>query len=358
MKQKKSRVLVFLLTGRNYELSRSEVISVLNAENVNFKILPSSSFIVRAKILNNNLGGIVKRAAERLSMSKLIIEEISYLKISNFQDLLDKIKEINFKFLNRKKFYVRIFKKHSILSAIKTPELEAAIGACIIKKTEHTKVSFGNSDVVLAGIAHDDIFVLGILLKEIKRGYLLKWSPRKRPFFMSSALDVFTSRIMLNLSESRKNSVILDPFAGTGGILIDAVKIGCDVVGIDVKPYIAKGCLTNLKHYVNDEKIMGVIQCDSLALPLRDNCVSAIVTDPPYGRSSTTLGRDLKIIYSNFIDEAARILKNKSVLTMLYPSHLSELEKLIALRFSIEEKYLIRVHKGLVRVLVKARKVE
>jgi len=51
MKQKKSRVLVFLLTGSNYELSRSEVISVLNAENVNFKILPSSSFIVRAKIL-------------------------------------------------------------------------------------------------------------------------------------------------------------------------------------------------------------------------------------------------------------------------------------------------------------------
>lgn len=354
-KAKKNSIVSFLLSEEHKTIPISELFSILTAKNIKYKPLLSKFPLVRVKVSENPVM-VCKVVTKRASMLKLIIQELLFLETFSLNDFDEALRKLDLSFLQNKSFYVRIIKKgKNDRVQLKSAEIEAFAGARILQKT-NSKVRFKTPDYILYGILCDNAFSFGILLKELKRGIFLKRSPRKRPFFMSSALDVYTARAMVNLAGIPSGS-ILDPFAGTCGILIEAGMMGYDVMGIDVKKYISKGCLRNLVEYIRGEKSMGIIQGDALKLPLRDNSIEAIVTDPPYGRSSTTLGRTIADIYGQFLPEARRVLKNRGKLVMLYPHRLSDhVEKKIKQLFRIEGKHLIRVHKNFLRVLVVAKK--
>ncbi len=356
MRKTKNNILSFLLSEEHKTIPVSELFSILTAENIKYQLLFNKSPLVRIKI-NENPAIVCEAVSKRASMLKLVIQELLFLETFDLNDFDKALDTVDFSFLQNKSFYVRIIKKRrNNRVPLKSIEIEAFAGAKILQKT-NSKVSFKTPDYVLYGILCDNAFSFGILLKELRRGIFLKRSPRKRPFFMSSALDVYTARVMVNLTSIPSKSIILDPFAGTCGVLIEAGIMDYDVVGIDIKDYISKGCLRNLIEYISGEKNVGIIQADALKLPLRDNSIKAIVTDPPYGRSSTTMGRSIADIYSQFLPEAERVLKNRGKLVILYPHRLSDhVEGKIKQLFKIEEKHLIRVHKNLLRVLVVARK--
>ncbi|RLE66890.1 MAG: hypothetical protein DRJ38_00640 [Thermoprotei archaeon] len=352
---KKSRVLSFLLSEEHESIPISEILSILTAENIEYRLLSGSTPLVRIEIISN-LNRAYEVIAKRASMVKLIVFELIFLREFDFEIFKKILKRVDLNFLQGKFFYVRIVKKGKNSIKLSSTAIEATIGEHILRRIK-AHVRFKSPDYVLCGILCNNMFSFGILLKTIKRGIFLNRSPRKRPFFISSALDVFTARVMVNLAGTSSGSVILDPFAGTGGILIEAGLTDHDVLGFDVKKRVLKGCLKNLTTYIRSERIMGIVQADSLRLPLRDNCVDAIVTDPPYGRSSTTLGRSLPNIYNYFLPKARRILKPKGKLVILYPHKLSNyVEERIKQEFRVEGKHLIKVHKNLLRVLVVASK--
>ena len=125
--------------------------------------------------------------------------------------------------------------------------------------------------------------ILGILLCNSEKKNFSSRSPRKRPFFHPATLYPKQARIMVNLSIFKYGDVLLDPFCGVGGILIEGGLIGAEIVGCEIFSNIIKGAVKNLKW----AKIrpLGMIRADSTFLPLR--YVDVIVTDPPYGTTAS-----------------------------------------------------------------------
>jgi putative methyltransferase (TIGR01177 family) len=111
--------------------------------------------------------------------------------------------------------------------------------------------------------------------------------PRNRPFFHPSAIFPKLSRALVNLSRCREGDVFLDPFAGTGSVLLEAHQVGARVVAVDLADKMVRGSISNMKHFSQDW--LGVIRADAARLPIR--MAQAIATDIPYGRASSTRGR-------------------------------------------------------------------
>src|SRR2546430_2835934 len=86
-------------------------------------------------------------------------------------------------------------------------------------------------------------------------------------------LPVCDARMLVNLVTAGEGTLLLDPFAGTGGVVIEALASGCSVTSADFDPALQEG-LSHLgaKHYV----------ADASCLPFATEMFDAIATEPPY----------------------------------------------------------------------------
>lgn len=172
--------------------------------------------------------------------------------------------------------------------------------------------------------------------------------PAVRPFFRSIALSVPFSRMMINLARVPRGGVVFDPFAGTGSILIEASLMGIKAIGAEIDWKIVHGAEENIEYYkVNAVLILG----DSTQLNLSG--INAVVTDPPYGRSASTHGADVKNIYSAFLYKSGEWLEPGSHLVFLAPHYLVDYidERLCESGFIVRSRIYHYIHGGLTRVV-------
>ena len=166
-----------------------------------------------------------------------------------------------------------------------------------------------------------------------KRERWVKRFPRRRPFFHPSALRPRIARAMANLARPR--NVIIDPFVGTGSILIEAGLLGVYGIGCDIDRKMAVGCKKNVEFY---GVLADVVQADARRLPFRT--LPAVATDLPYGRSSSTHGVKFESLLTEFLDEMRGLLEGRAVI--MYPSKYRRMVK--------EDKgFDLYVHKNLMR---------
>ncbi|MGZ7136333.1 MAG: methyltransferase domain-containing protein, partial [Methanobacterium sp.] len=191
------------------------------------------------------------------------------------------------------------------------------------------------------------IFVSERLVKRIKKHYYAL-KPHKRPFFYPGSMSPKLARGMNNLSRIKKGSIVLDPFCGTGGILIEAGIIGAKVVGMDIDEKMVEGTRKNLKYCnIKDYEVFKG-DARNITLPYK---VDAIVTDPPYGISASTAGIESKRIYMESLLSMHGILKEEGYICMATPHYLDIHEIVDDTKFKIIEQYDIRMHKSLTRVI-------
>jgi tRNA (guanine10-N2)-dimethyltransferase len=157
------------------------------------------------------------------------------------------------------------------------------------------------------------------------------------------------ARLLVNLARVKKGKKVLDPFCGTGGILIEAGLMGMGILGSDVDERMVAGCRENMDFYGLHGKIK---TANAMEIDKKFHDIDAIVTDPPYGRSSATFGSSIKKIYKNFLKSAARALKSKGVIVIVMPMEFSPRIE----GFGVIGKYDIRVHKSLTRRILVLRK--
>jgi hypothetical protein len=87
------------------------------------------------------------------------------------------------------------------------------------------------------------------------------------------ALPVPDARLLVNLVAASAPGVLLDPFAGAGGVVIEAVASGWLVVSADLDPTLRWGLAgAGARHLVADAR----------RLPLAGGCVDAVASEPPY----------------------------------------------------------------------------
>jgi tRNA (guanine10-N2)-dimethyltransferase len=163
--------------------------------------------------------------------------------------------------------------------------------------------------------------------------------PQHRPFFHPTSMHPKVARALVNLARVKTGEKVLDPFCGTGGILIEAALMGMKVYGCDIDSKMVEGSRSNLRHF----GVSGTVtQEDALSCDIK---ADAIVTDPPYGRASSVAGRDSKKLFQEFIEHAGGLLQEGRFMVLVSPKEYA----LSFPAFSEEASYDLRMHRSLTR---------
>lgn len=165
--------------------------------------------------------------------------------------------------------------------------------------------------------------------------------PFQRPVSLAPRL----ARAAANLAELRAGETVVDPFVGTGALLAEAALLGGEVYGIDSDPAMIVGALRNFAHLgVTAAKLVeGDAGTVDLGPPERR--YDAVLTDPPYGRSSATGGETRDEILARVLPRWAARLRAGGRLVVVVPSGTPPLP----VGGSPEAVVPVRVHRSLTR---------
>ena len=102
-------------------------------------------------------------------------------------------------------------------------------------------------------------------------------------------LPVCDARLLVNLVHDPRGGELLDPFAGVGGVAIEALASGWRVRTADIDPALRHG----LAHLGAQHEV-----ADARELSLEDGSVAAVATEPPYDpEAAVVLGPALREMY-------------------------------------------------------------
>lgn len=173
-----------------------------------------------------------------------------------------------------------------------------------IKKKTGAKVSLESPDYQIVivskstGINSPASFtnLIGIRIPQPRIDWAKRLSQRK--FIHPSMLEPRLCRAMVNLAQVKEGDTIVDPFCGTGGILVEAHEFKIRTAGYDILKKMCLGAKQNM--------IENIAICDSLHMPLKPFIADAIITDIPYGRSTKIIrGQTRQQILKDFIDNTS-----------------------------------------------------
>ncbi len=128
--------------------------------------------------------------------------------------------------------------------------LVGELGGSIKQKTEG-KVSLEEPDYVFQVEKTDRGFVLAISKGGFKEFSWRTRRPRARKFFLPSAIYPKLACALVNLSRVREGEIFLDPFCGTGSLLIESSRMGIQTIGSDLTRWIARGALLNYEGFLH-----------------------------------------------------------------------------------------------------------
>ena len=161
-------------------------------------------------------------------------------------------------------------------------EIESDIGERISGLTN--EVDLENPDTVVKVYNTEERLVIGKVVEDINRGLFMERSNEKRPFSSPISMDPILARVLVNLSEVSAGESVLDPFCGTGGVLIEAGLCGILPKGLDIQEKMVSGARKNLENYGilnHDIKQGDISEVDDIF-----DGYDVIITDLPYGKAS------------------------------------------------------------------------
>lgn len=244
----------------------------------------------------------------------------NYLGIELFEG--DNFKEFEKKFdfdllkdYDGKKFCVRFRKSKSGLGVLYEPRF---LAKPIWDSFQNPVVELENYEVEFSYIFYDDINKIHFckMLYVNEKDYMDRM-PKLRPANKPYTLKSDIARASLNLLGIKKG-LVLDPFCGIGGILLEAYDLGFDIAGNDINWNDLKEMKKNFDYYYPKAEYIRTL-ADSANQFFKDNTVDGIVTDIPYGKSSRKLGKDL---YEDFLKASKCYLKKGKRIIIIYANFL------------------------------------
>jgi len=182
------------------------------------------------------------------------------------------------------------------------------------------------------------------MLCQVERSELEKRRTARRPFAKPVSLHPRLARVLVNLARVPWGGTLLDPFCGTGGILIEAALAGAEVIGSDIDSAMVTGSQRTMKHFGQRARL---IRADVGELPAIVGKVDAIATDPPYGRSSSTMKESLDSLYTRAFKAFGELLKPDCRVAVCMPD--MKYADLAGKELKLEEEHAVRVHGSLTR---------
>ncbi len=339
-------ILAFELSGEHDTIPESEVLACMRALEIEHDIMKSGEQCLLLNIKGDpfEISGLL---STKLAMTHHIVSVI--LKCDPLESsILESVRAAEITVPPGETFSVRV--KQVRGSFIPATRMERLIGEVIFERNRGAKVDLTNPDHRFRVIVTKDSCVFGEVLASIDRGQFWDRKPHKKPFFYPGAISPDIARAIVNLCEIRQDDLVLDPFCGTGGILLEAGMIRAQVLGIDVQESMVRGADLNLRSHGFEYHLASGDACN---LPLKDGSIDAVVTDPPYGRSAVVIAESVESLYKNALMELYRVMKagGRAVVVSDF-----ELSWAAEIGFVVTGLYKNRVHRSLTRYIMVLRR--
>ena len=286
------------LGGENTDLGKYEALELLKFE----KYTPYLEKDYESIIVISTSKKIDENIISRLSMTKRISRIIFTSNKKSIKDSLTDLEKIKIDDLD---FAIRQIGGKNLESE-KTAIL---IGEKISKKN---KTNLENPQVTVLFYQNKEFFI-SLKYAEVDTGYkrCLKHHISYRPYFSPIGIHPRIARAMINLSNCANDKPLIDPFCGTGGILIEGADMGLKVTGIDLKEKMIEFSKGNLKHYGFKGNL---INSDFEKISSLE--FGSIVCDPPYGIASTSGGENISELMKRGLDVFQKCMENKQRLVV------------------------------------------
>jgi len=342
--------LFFIFSGEHETLPLSELKAIFEAEGYAYKVLEKLDQLLRVEADLKCVEAVKNRAAfTRLCGLELFTCEaepsqtVKAIRAINLGEVL-KMGE---------SFAVRIKHVKTHGSQVNGMALERKFGEIILQMTDETRVNLQSPVKTFTGFLTDNKLVFGLKLAEIPSKSFTGRRPKKKPFFHPSAMPPKLARCMVNLAKPKAGELVFDPFCGTGSILIEAALMGCRVLGLDVQRRMVKGSLKNFAQF--KIKSEGLVIADARNPPIK--AVDCVVTDPPYGRSATTINRTTKQIVEDVLKAVYDMLERGRRICMAAPKTIGIGSVGKDLGYKHLECHFVYVHRTLTREIAIFEKV-
>src|SRR4030042_2532039 len=192
-------------------------------------------------------------------------------------------------------------------------------------------------------IVFSDRFHIGRLIGSVYRSSFEKRKNRYMPYFYPASLHPKFARALVNITKVRDGERLLDPFCGTGAIIVEASVIGLHAMGTDLSDKMIEGSRRNLAHVGVEAELRG---CDGGDIARAVGKVQGIATDPPYGKSTSTNGESIPALYARSFKAFSEALDKGSRADVVVPDK-KLLEKADA--FELVDSHELWVHRSLTR---------
>jgi tRNA G10 N-methylase Trm11 len=274
--------------GRNIGLSGAEVESFLEKERIKFNILSNvkNGLLVETdKVLEK---GTVEKLGGTISIGEVLAEG-SFGKISQELDT----KSIYFEKGNKLNYVVFNFggdDYEEILDYLKMRFKGEKLKATEKKITGNIKLQTGEFvPNVISNLINEEYFVFGNcfgkIIDQIDYDAVEKRDMEKPVRRNELSISPRLAKILINLSQVRKEETLLDPFCGVGTILQEALLQNVKVIGVDRDKNAIHNAKVNLKWFKFKEENYKVIDGDSSLIKIPK--INAVATEPDLGELHT-----------------------------------------------------------------------
>lgn len=309
--------LLFELSGENQKLAVAEIECV-------GKVTRTLNGIAVAQVND-------PQKTERLAQTHVIGKILGECE-GTLEALCELLTQLDIK--TDKTYRCRANKIHPAVVEASQLEIEKSSGRLI-----KGKVSLNNPETEYRAVFTEGRCFFTEKLVEIDRGSYAYRNPQRRAFFHPGVMMPLLARTTVNLTCAEKGELLLDPFCGTGGMLLECKIMGINAVGSDYDPEMLAGGLKNMPDGV-------FLRADATKMPYPNDSFDAVATDLPYGQSTKIEAESLDALYKNSLAEISRVLKKGKRAVIV--TH-KDIRHLACEYFEIKGYYEQRVHKSLTR---------
>ena len=351
----------FFVLGKNPALSTAEILNILKRENIDYQLVSVSSQILLIStpqefesIFIRTLGGTVKFGMI-ISSSNLSESEDKFFDIFSFPNLSRKF----FPHVNKKiHFGLSIYSLNSV-NDLKNPlKLLMQIGKLIkenlrqngkssgfvrIQERSLSSVSVAKNNLLNDGAEiilisdNEKIYVGKTLAVQEFEEYSSRDYGRPQRDLKRGLLPPKVAKMMLNLTLQKKDSIILDPFCGSGTIIQEAILLGFrHLIGADIEKEAINQTRKNIDWLTQNQNISK--ENFTLKLYTQDvkyidrvidgNSIDAVVTEPYLGplfhrpaqkHEVINIIHQLSALYIDAFKSFAEILKKEKEIVIIFP---------------------------------------
>tara|TARA_B100001996_G_scaffold329985_1_gene277929 strand:- start:234 stop:1229 length:996 start_codon:yes stop_codon:yes gene_type:complete len=318
------------LGGENTDLGKYEALGLFKFK----KYSPILELDYGNIIIISTSRTIEKKIISRLSMTKRLSNIIFTSTKNNIKSILNDLEKIN---IENKSFAIR---------QIGQNDLDSEKTAILIGKkiSDKNKTNLNNPEITVLFYQNSKFFI-SLCNHDWDTGYkkCLQHHISHRPYFSPISIHPRIARAMVNLSNCDETGPLIDPFCGTGGILIEAADMGMEFIGIDLKEKMVEYSKGNLKHYGFEGKLI-----NSDFEEINKQKFSSIVCDPPYGIASTSGGETIENLMGRSLDVFQRKLRKgqRLVIAVSNPSIIEHPN------LKLLQKFEWYIHKSLTRNII------